>query len=49
MAIILPCPTCSVIRYGCEGGPFFIKHMTKMNNLDNKRDELHERLKKKDE
>ncbi|MGE7593264.1 hypothetical protein ACQKMY_08650 [Peribacillus frigoritolerans] len=27
---------------------FFIKHMTKMNNLENKRDELHERLKKKD-
>jgi Tfp pilus assembly protein PilO len=28
---------------------FFIKLMPKMNNLDNKRDELHERLKKKDE
>ncbi len=28
---------------------FFIKHMTKMNNLENKRDELNERLKKKDE
>ncbi|MCP1493698.1 hypothetical protein ABES23_24590 [Peribacillus frigoritolerans] len=28
---------------------FFIKLMPKMNNMDNKRDELHERLKKKDE
>ncbi|MFJ7363156.1 hypothetical protein ACIQWQ_03425 [Peribacillus frigoritolerans] len=28
---------------------FFIKHMTKMNNLENKRDELHDRLKKKDD
>jgi hypothetical protein len=28
---------------------FFIKLMPKKNNLDNKRDELHERLKKKDE
>lgn len=27
---------------------FFIKHMTKMNNLENKREELNERLKKKD-
>ncbi|MFD6440285.1 DUF4083 domain-containing protein [Peribacillus sp. NPDC060186] len=28
---------------------FFIKHMTKMNHLGNKVDELNERLKKKDD
>ncbi|WHY96366.1 hypothetical protein [Peribacillus simplex] len=26
---------------------FFIKHMTKINNLESKRDELHDRLKKR--
>lgn len=30
------CPTCSVICNGCEGGRFFIKHMTKMNDLEYK-------------
>jgi len=46
LAIILHCPACSVIRNGCEGVPFLYKHMTKVNNLESKRDELHDRLKK---
>ncbi|MFF2857320.1 hypothetical protein [Peribacillus sp. NPDC058002] len=39
MAIILHCPAGSVIRNDCEGVRLFIKHMTKVINLESKRDE----------